>query len=53
MDFNYFKDMIFEFLNESDSLDVADIETNDKAGTFLVTMHDGAKFEIQVSELLG
>lgn len=42
MELNYFKDKLFDLINESDELDVADIEADDKNNTFLVSMQDGS-----------
>ena len=47
MDLNYFKDVLFDLINESDSLDVLDIEADEKANLFVVTVKDGAKFHVQ------
>lgn len=44
MDINYFKDCIFDLLNENDDLNLVSIESNDKTGTFLVTTEDGSWF---------
>ena len=41
MDVNYFKDILFDLMNESDALDVADIQSDDRANTFTVLMKDG------------
>ena len=46
MELNYFKDHLFDLLNESDILDVQDIKSDDKANTFQVTVSDGTKFDI-------
>ena len=49
MEVNYFKDILFDLLNESDELDVTDIQSDDKANTFLISMKDGTSFLVQVS----
>ena len=49
MELNYFKDVLFDLLNESDELDVADIRSDEKANTFLVSMEDGTAFLVQLS----
>ena len=51
MDINYFKDILFDLINESDALDVADIQSDDRANTFAVSMKDGSTFSVQISEL--
>lgn len=49
MELNYFKDILFDLMNESDELDVADIQSDDRANTFLVSMKDGTSFFVQIS----
>lgn len=51
MELNHFKDMIFEMLNESDNNMIRDINTNDKANTFGVTLQDGSVFEVQCRQI--
>ena len=51
MDFNIFKDNLFDLINESDVLDVEDIEADDKNDLLLVTMKDGTKFRIHIEEV--
>jgi len=46
MELNYFKDLLFDLINESDTLDVQDIQSDDKSNTFTVTVNDGTKFDI-------
>ena len=47
MELNYFKDKLFDIINESDELDVADIQTDDHKDLFLVVMKDGSVFAIR------
>lgn len=49
MELNYFKDVLFDLLNESDELDAADIQSDEKANTFFVLMKDGTSVLVQVS----
>ena len=51
MDFNIFKDNLFDLINESDVLDVDDIEADDKNDLLIVTMKDGTKFRIHIEEI--
>ena len=44
MDLNYFKDQIFDLLNESDELDISDIKAEDRKDLFTVTTGDGSVF---------
>lgn len=48
MDINYFKDILFDLLNESDAIDATDIQTDDKNDTFTVTVQDGSSFTVKV-----
>ena len=49
MDINVFKDILWDLMNESDDLDVSDIQSIDKDNRFIVAVGDGSTFEIQVS----
>ena len=51
MGLDIFKDFVFELLNESDSIDVADIEADDAEDLLLVTMRDGSCFEVAFREV--
>ena len=46
MDLNYFKDQIFDLLNESDELDISDIKAEDRKDLFTVTTGDGSVFRV-------
>ena len=50
MELNHFKDMIFEMLNESDNNMIRDIDTNDKANTFGVTLKYSAARLVKLYE---
>lgn len=41
-----FKDHLFEVLNETEEMDIADIETYDKDNKFKVVVSDGSQFII-------
>ena len=51
MDINYFKDILFDLVNESDELDpyLEDIECDDRNNLMTVIMKDGERFTIHVS----
>ena len=53
MDLNYFKDTLFDIINESDALeaDLVDIRCDDLNDTMTVFMKDGASFVIHVSQV--
>lgn len=44
---DYFKDKLFDLLNEADSLDVKDIETDDRKNIFRVSLQGGGVFEVE------
>lgn len=50
MDMNYFKDKLFDVLNESDELDLSDITVDDRHDLFTVSTADGSVFELQCRE---
>ena len=51
MDLNYFKDKLFDLLNDSDGLDISDITTDDRRGLFTVSTTDGSTFELLCRKL--
>lgn len=51
MELNYFKDKLFDLLNESDELDLSDIIADDRRGLFTVSMADGSQFELLCRKL--
>lgn len=51
MDLNYFKDKLFDLLNDSDDLDISDIATDDRRGLFTVSTTDGSTFELLCRKL--
>ena len=51
MDLNYFKDKLFDLLNDSDGMDIADITTDDRRGLFTVNTMDGSKFELMCRKM--
>ena len=50
MELNYFKDKLFDLLNESDELDISDITAEDRKDLFTVTMEDGSVFRVICEE---
>lgn len=46
MELNYFKDQLFDLLNESE-LDLSDLETDERTNTFTVYFADGSRFELE------
>ena len=51
VDINVFKDTLWDLMNESDGLDVSDIQSIDKENRFIVTVRDGSSFQVQVSTI--
>lgn len=52
VELNYFKDKLFDLLNESDELDIADLNVEDRISLFTVTMADGSVFELECRNAL-
>ncbi len=50
MDITRFKDILWDLINESDDLDVTDIQSDDKDNRFMVTVKDGSTYGVQVFE---
>lgn len=46
MDLNYFKDKLFDLLNDSDVLKLADLNADEQNNLFTVETEDGDVFEI-------
>ncbi len=46
MTLNQFKDTLFDVLNESEELDLADLQADDENNTFCVTTRDGSRFPL-------
>ena len=52
MTLDYFKDKLFEMMNESDNeLDITDINANEQENTFTVSTTDRSQFEIECRKL--
>lgn len=51
MDLDYFKDKIFDLLNDTDDMKIRDIETNDKENLFTVLLQNGCIFELECRQL--
>ena len=47
----YFKDKIFDLLNEENTMDIRDIETNDQENTFQIFFEDGSAFQIECHQI--
>ena len=51
MGLDYFKDTVFELLNDSDDIAVKDIQTKDKENIFMVLLIDGSHFELECRQI--
>ncbi len=51
MELNYFKDKLFDLLNEADNMEIKDIEANDKENTFQIFVKDGNVFELECRQI--
>ena len=51
MDLNYFKDKLFDVINESDELDVTDIQADDAKDLFMIVMKDGSVFALRAMKV--
>ena len=47
---NYFKDKLFDLLNETNEIDINDIEANDRKNTFLIAVENGRSEERRVGK---
>lgn len=50
MELNYFKDKLFDLLNESDGMGIADLNAEDRKNLLTVTTEDGSIFELVCRE---
>ena len=46
MELNYFKDRLFDLLNDSEGMGIADLNTDERNGLLTVMTDDGNGFEI-------
>ena len=51
MTLNYFKDKLFDLLNDNEGMDILDITAEDRKNTFTIVMTDGSAFTIKVSTI--
>jgi len=47
MELDYFKDIVFELLNNSDDMAIKDIHTKDKENLFTVLLMNGRLFKLE------
>lgn len=53
MELNVFKDRLFDLLNESEDMEISDIEADDGNNLFTVSTLDGTMFEIEYRQVQG
>ncbi|MCI8597651.1 MAG: hypothetical protein HFJ10_04305 [Lachnospiraceae bacterium] len=46
MELNYFKDKLFDLLNDSEEMGILDIAVDERNNTFTISTLDGSEFEI-------
>lgn len=51
MEKDEFKDIVFDIMNDTEKLSIADIETYDDEDKMDVTLKGGSKFEMYIVEL--
>lgn len=51
MKLDYFKDKIFDLLNDAEHMNIKNIVTNDKEDRFTILIQDGTVFEINCRQL--
>ena len=53
MELNYFKDRLFDLLNDSEGMGIADLDTDERNGLLTVRTEDGNVFEIVCRQAAG
>ena len=52
MQFNYFKDKLFDLVNDSDEMEIADLNPDERNNRIIVKTKDGSIFEIVCQALI-
>lgn len=47
MELNYFKDKLFDLLNDSENMEIFDIDVDEKTNMFTIATVDGSVFKIE------
>lgn len=50
MDFTFFKDVLFDLINECERLDILSIDTCDAENRFVIHTPKGQSFELRLTE---
>ena len=53
MELNYFRDRLFDLLNDSEGMGIADLNTDERNGLLTVMTEDGTVFEIVCQQAAG
>lgn len=53
MDLNYFRDKLFDLLNDSEGMGIADLYADERKGLLTVETEDGNVFEIICRQVTG
>ena len=52
MELNYFKDRLFDLLNDNDELNIYDIDTDERRNIFTISTNDGNVFQLEFRQFL-
>lgn len=52
MELNYFKDKMFDLLNDADDMEIKDIVVNDRKNAIIVQLVDGSVFALECRQLM-
>lgn len=52
MELNYFKDKLFDLLNDSEELHISDINADDPKNLLIVLTTDGSVFQLECRQIL-
>ena len=47
MELNYFKDLLFDVISDSNEMSVSDIKADDRQNTFTIQMADRSRFVVE------
>lgn len=50
MNYTFFKDVLFDLINECNAFDIADLTLEDKGNQIIVLTEDGKKFKVSLSD---
>lgn len=51
MKLNFFKDKMFELVNDADNINIKNIEVRDKENKMFIQLQDNSVFEIEIRQL--